>query len=86
METEIRRIVKCRSCDADIFFIRHGKKFHPVNIKPKKLFVLIKKYYDPQEDGTWQLIDCYESHFSNCPDAETWRKRKKEFYEVSGNK
>ena len=69
-----KKVVKCRSCKADIIFIKHGKKFHPVNVNPKKLFVFIKEYYDLMESGAWQLVDAYESHFATCPDAAKWRK------------
>ena len=79
------KIVKCRTCGAEIFFIRYKDKFHPVNLKPKKLFVLTKKYYDLMEAGFWKVTECYESHFSSCPDAEHWRKKKKT-KEINGNR
>ncbi len=69
-----KKIVKCRSCNTDIFFIRHGRKFHPVNVNPKKLFVFMEEYYDGMKSSRFKLVDCYESHFATCPQANTWRE------------
>lgn len=69
-------IVKCRTCKADIFFISYKGKKHPVNAKPKKVFVA-----DEDEFGNvnfWELVNGYESHFSSCLQADSWRKDKKE--------
>uniref|UniRef100_A0A6M3JGT2 Uncharacterized protein n=1 Tax=viral metagenome TaxID=1070528 RepID=A0A6M3JGT2_9ZZZZ len=66
------KIVKCRSCQADIFFIplENGKR-HPVNVWKKRIFVFL-------DDLGWQLETGYESHFSTCPQANAWRKKKYE--------
>lgn len=61
---------ECRSCGAKIFWLKQELegKFHIAN-PPKKLFVLNQK-------GFFQLEDCFESHFTTCPQASSWRKKK----------
>ena len=61
-------IVKCKSCNADIFFIKYKDKFHPVNAKPKKVFI-------SNEWGAWFFVNGHESHFSNCPNAAQHRRK-----------
>jgi hypothetical protein len=73
-DKDTSKIVKCRSCSADIFFITYKDKKHPVNAKPKKVFI-------SQEDEFgntmyWELVNGYESHFSSCPNSDFWRKKK----------
>jgi hypothetical protein len=75
-----KKIVRCRSCNAEIFFIEleNGKK-HPVNAKPKKVFISM-------EGIGWGLETGYESHFSTCPQADSWRRSKThERKDVNGN-
>lgn len=69
----MEEITKCRSCRAEIFFIKYKGKPHPVNAKPKKVFVS-----EEDEFGNvfcWELVNGYESHFSDCPQADSWRKK-----------
>ena len=63
-------MAECKSCKANIEWIctPDGKK-QPIDAKPKKMWV----YF---ETVGWQLVDCYESHFSTCPDADKHRKPK----------
>ena len=63
---------KCKSCDADIIWIKTKKgKFHPVDAKPKKLWV--QDQYSVEFNGM-MLVDCYESHFATCPNADKHRR------------
>jgi hypothetical protein len=65
------KIVKCKSCGADIFWIKYKEKNHPLNAKPKKVFVASEF-----PDGTvWSFRSGYESHYSSCPQASSWRKK-----------
>jgi len=62
-------VPKCKSCGAEIEWIKTWKgENYPVNAKPKKMFTKIKGY--------WILVDCYETHFATCPDADQHRKKK----------
>lgn len=74
-----KKIVRCRTCSADIFFIKlENGKNHPVNAKPKKVFIYL-------EGAGWDLETGHESHFSSCPQANTWRNKNRERNEVNGN-
>lgn len=64
---------KCRSCGADIFFIRtpNGRQT-PVNAQLVEGDVV----WIQQEDKTWKLDKGlgYVSHFATCPHAQKHRK------------
>jgi len=68
-----RKIVKCRTCQSEIFFIKMNGKYHPVNVMPKLVYILDELEGLPAE---WILTKGYESHFSNCPEAKHFRKNK----------
>jgi len=64
---------ECKSCNADIVWIKYNGKNHPIDAKPKKLFVMMD---DPQDgSASWELTDCHESHFATCPNAAQHRNR-----------
>lgn len=65
-------ITKCKSCGADIIFIKMNGKPHPVNAKPKKVFVNLNKGWAA---ACWVFDNGYESHFSSCPQAKQWRSK-----------
>jgi len=69
----MKPIVTCKSCGAEIIFINYKDKFHPVNAKPRKIFFNLNKGW---EAACWVFDEGYESHYSSCPDADRWRKRK----------
>ena len=54
---------KCKGCGAEIIWIetRGGKK-HPVDAKPRKMWVKLAE--------KWFLMDCYETHFATCPKSK----------------
>lgn len=66
-------LTKCKSCGADIFWIKYQGKQHPTNAKPKKVFIV------ENVDGKtkWTFRGGYESHFATCPQAKDWRKDEK---------
>ena len=58
-------VKKCRSCGADIYWIKmQSGKFNPVDIK-KQVIVT--------ESG--EIVSGYISHFSTCPQSMKWRKK-----------
>ncbi len=80
------KITKCKSCGAEIFFIEYKGKSHPINAKPRKVFIPEDAfsnslfYWKPTAESDtiyWrEIINGYESHFSTCPQAKDWRKKK----------
>lgn len=67
-------MANCRSCDAEVIWIklRPKMKSHPVNATPSKVIVLIPS------GGTQTVgktVDGYVSHFATCPQAAEWRNR-----------
>jgi len=64
-------ITKCRSCNADIFWIEYKGKKHPVNAKAILGFIKI------HITGKWVMEKSWISHFATCPDAQKWRNKKK---------
>lgn len=68
----MKETTKCRSCEADIFFIKYKGRPHPVNAKPKKVFIPVEVV---GEETKWNFKFGYESHFSNCPQVNAWRKK-----------
>ena len=63
-------MANCKGCNQAITWIKtESGKAHPVNHGPKKLWVFLS-------DGKWHLLDCYESHFANCPAADKFRNKK----------
>lgn len=69
------KIVKCRSCKANIFYIKYKGKAHPINAMPRKVFVPVGENKFGSV-SSWELMYGYESHFATCPDAAKWRKKK----------
>ena len=68
------KIVSCRGCNAKIFFIKTPKgKNHPLDVKPKRMWVQRTTSKEGFPQIEWRLELCYESHFSNCPAAESFR-------------
>jgi len=64
---------QCKGCGAEMKWIAvYGKKSHPVNPKPIKVFV--------EMPGTneFELKSGYESHFSTCSKADQFRSKKHE--------
>jgi len=77
------KITQCRSCKADIIWIKlNSGKMHPVNAKPKKVFIpyfihdAVHAVTDKKK-AHWKIKMGYESHFATCPDSNRWRKDKK---------
>lgn len=58
--------MKCRSCGADIKFIK--------TVKGKAMPVEVKQIWILTEDG--ELVKGYLPHWSNCPGANEHRKEK----------
>jgi len=77
----------CRSCDAAIIWARHettGKR-HPFDAAPADVwgthtFVLrehgLEMVAIATPPGVFPDETHYVSHFSTCPDAESWRRPK----------
>ena len=61
----------CRSCNAEIYWIDLKGKAHPIDIKPASRILLREDRLD-----TGEIKDTYVSHFSTCPQADKWRKKK----------
>lgn len=59
---------QCKRCKADIMFIKYNNRSHPIDAKPKKVFVEI--------DGRWRFVNGHESHFATCPNADEFRQGK----------
>ena len=60
---------ECRGCGETILWLTRKGKRHPLNKKPKLVFI------DKQdEDGNF--LWGYESHFSTCPHADKFRNKK----------
>jgi hypothetical protein len=59
----------CKSCGAKIRFVemRSGKKM-PIELNLKNIVAKI--------DGNWNVVAGYDSHFANCPGADSHRKPK----------
>lgn len=58
---------KCKSCNADVVWVEteFGKRM-PLNAKTERRFVI--------EDGERaRYVETYASHFSTCPQADSWR-------------
>lgn len=66
------KIVPCKSCGADIFFVRMRKtgRSMPLDAKPQKLVWLIGG--DGNQEG--EMVEVYASHFSTCPNAAQHRR------------
>jgi len=72
--SELLKSFKCQGCGADTAWIETKGKRHLINRKPKKMFVLDS--FDRFIAA--KLVNCYESHFATCPDADKFRKPKEE--------
>lgn len=58
----------CRSCKAEILWIKVNGKNIPVNAKPEY------RYIGPDIlNGAWIFKKTYTPHFSTCPDAAKFR-------------
>jgi len=66
-----KRLVNCRSCGQEIFFIPYKGKVHPVNSTARRGFY---EYVHADKADEFILATFYESHFSTCPQAQDWRK------------
>lgn len=80
MKTKITNTVKCKSCGADIFFIKTKMgKWHPLDagiiISDGKKLLFGGKLcgFKKLEAGRKGFI----SHFATCPEANKFRKEKK---------
>lgn len=63
---------KCRTCDAEILWVRmeDSGKGHPVNPKPVSMVQVTER----GERTSGRVISVYESHFATCPQADEHRK------------
>ena len=68
-------VTKCKSCGADIIWIKYKDKAHPINAKPKKVFTTVEDEFG--KILWWEYISGWESHFSSCHQSNTWRKKGK---------
>jgi len=76
------KITPCKKCGADMIFVRlESGKLNPLSVASKeKRYVLVPRR--AKKDGELPfkssaeaiLIDTYVSHFSDCPDAASFRK------------
>ena len=60
---------KCKRCGGEIMWcvMPSGAKM-PLDANPKKMIQV--------KEGIGEVIDVYESHFSTCPNADEFRKKK----------
>lgn len=70
-------IVKCRKCQAQIFFAKtNSGSSTPLNAVPERRITI-----QPLEPGQTQhravWVDTYTSHFATCPGAEEMRRARK---------
>lgn len=79
-------MARCRSCGAEILFIKTGKGMMPVNAEPVQFnYQLGAKDRVVTGNGEVLPADIREdgkergwiSHFATCPDASKFRKRKR---------
>lgn len=69
------KIVTCRGCGANIFFIRTpAGKNHPVDAKPVRIWV--EGVSDDGCQTAWKQVEGHTSHFATCPDAERFRGKR----------
>jgi hypothetical protein len=71
---------ECRSCKADILWIKSRQKDGttknvPVNAVARMMWVLVESN-NPTYGSSWKLVKAFESHFVTCPDADKFRKKK----------
>ena len=74
----------CRSCQQQIIFIKNDDtgKSHPVDPKPVMVKVGVQGTYLAETGRYLTARNCsaptfgYVSHFSTCPQADRWRKKK----------
>lgn len=57
---------KCRSCQADIHWIKSKKTGKPIPCDPEILRIIT-------EDGRVEIG--FRVHFATCPQAKEWRKK-----------
>lgn len=72
MATKIE-IDRCKSCGADVIWIQSETKRYICN---PRILTLITDSGD--------VVRGRESHFSTCPDADKWRKNKRNYAERGG--
>ena len=65
-------IVQCKSCGADIFFVRMRKTggSMPLDAKPQKLVQLV-----PEKTLEGEMVEVFMPHFATCPTAAQHRRR-----------
>ena len=63
---------KCRSCGADVIFLKHATKGRRMIFDAKPFTAWI---YDT-EKGTVLPLKAVTPHHATCPDADDWRKKK----------
>jgi hypothetical protein len=70
---------RCSSCGKEIEFVKTaGGKLMPVVAKPEKRFVLDEgQSFGGLFAPTGRIVDCYQSHFIDCPQAAEHRHRGK---------
>ena len=61
------KLSNCRSCKAEILWIKVDGKIIPLNSKPEKRYVEV-------DFGSFKLCNTYITHFATCPDAAKFRK------------
>ena len=65
------KIDKCRSCKAEIIWIKNvNMKFQPYDAKPIKRGVIRGE----DRNQMMVMVDTYMPHHATCPDAKKWRK------------
>jgi hypothetical protein len=68
------KVEPCRSCKSPVVWaLMPSGKWNPMDAKPERRFIL-----NPGEDGVLRAESqpTYQSHYSTCPQAAEWRKRK----------
>lgn len=80
------KVVSCRGCCDQIFFVKINGKFHPLNFNPKLVFVPKEFIKNDQNEiievKQWEIAAGYESHFATCKFAHRFRKKSN----INGNK
>ena len=65
---------KCKGCGAAIYWIKYLGKNHPIDVKPKRGFIILEDEYG-NDIGVEQAA-VHESHFATCPKANEFRAKK----------
>lgn len=64
----------CKGCGAEIKWIKtqEGKNM-PVEAEPYRAYIKISV----MGPDRWYLADCYQPHWTVCPDADKFRRKKR---------